>query len=624
MPKEKDYDFAGYVTKNDLLCADGVVIKQSAFQAQDGQTVPLVWEHVHDDPTNVLGHIILHTVPKGVYGYGYLNNTPEAQHAKELLEHGDISSMSIAANKIKRQGQDVVHGRIFEVSLVLAGANPGALIDQVVTHSDSGEDVDTDQVVIYTNTLLHSADDLDVEEELQHADGGNQMNNDPQAAPTKAPTAPAADNGSNSNTKTIGDVLDTLSDEQMQAVQALIGSILEDQGGDGEPEDQEDASPVQQNDEGGENMKHNVFDQNNKADDTITHSMLNEVLDAAKTNGVSLKDAMSDALEEQGTTLEHSITNIETLFPEAKNLNTTPVIYKDQNTNTETIVNGVTKSPFSRIKTQYADFTDDEARARGYIKGKEKKEQVFPVLNRETTPQTIYKKQKLDRDDITDITDFDVVAFVNTEMRAMLDQEIARAVLVGDGRPVDSDDKIDPQHIRPIISDDDLYTIKAPEAATVRDIIAVIIKSMADYQGAGSPSLFMHPVLIAEMKLLTAGDGRYLFGDIPTEQSIAARLGVKALVPTTFMPKNGYLIVNLSDYQLGATKGGQVTSFDDFDIDFNQYKYLIETRLSGALTSPKSAIYGTVAADADGNPVSGSTPIDVNVTNPDSSAAAQG
>lgn len=614
MPQEKNYDFAGYVTKNDLLCADGVVIKQSAFKEQDGQKVPLVWEHVHNDPTNVLGHMILHSVPKGVYGYGYFNDTPEAEHAKELLSHGDIGSMSIAANKIKRNGPDVIHGNIFEVSLVLAGANPGALIDQVISHSDSGDDVETGDVIVYTNTLLHSAEDDSIQEELQNDDGGSNMNNDPKDT-EDTQQAPAASDASD---KTIGDVLDTLNPEQLQAVQALIGSIVEDQQDEGSEDTDapaKDDGEVQQNDEGGETMKHNVFDQNNKKDDSVlTHSFANDILHAAINNGTSLKDTMADALAEQGETLEHSITNIETLFPEAKQLNPTPAIYKDMNTNTEAIINGVTKSPFSRIKTRYADFTEDEARARGYIKGKEKKEQIFPVLGRETTPQTIYKKQKLDRDDIVDITDFDVVAFVNSEMRMMLDQEIARAVLVGDGRSADSDDKIQETHIRPIISDDDLYTIKLPVAATVRDIIATIIKGMADYQGSGSPSLFMNPVLIAEMKLLTAPDGRYLFGDIPTEQAIAARLGVKALIPTTFMPKLGYLIVNLSDYQLGATKGGQVTSFDDFDIDFNQYKYLIETRLSGALTALKSALYGTVAGDASGNPVNDAGSINVKST----------
>ena len=615
MPKEKDYDFAGYVTKNDLLCADGVVIKQSAFTQQDGQQVPLVWEHVHDDPTNVLGHMILHSVPKGVYGYGYFNKTPEAEHAKELLSHGDIGSMSIAANKIKRNGSDVVHGNIFEVSLVLAGANPGALIDQVIEHSDKG-DVDTGNVLIYTNTLLHSAEDDAVQAEIEHDDGGSKM------AET-TPAEPATPDTTKDSEETIGAILDTLSEKQLQAVQALIGSIIEDQNKGGsddnnasEPASTETDDNVQQNDEGGETMKHNVFDQNNKQDETVlTHSFANDILHAAIKNGTSLKDTMADALAEQGETLEHSITNIETLFPEAKQLNPTPAIYKDMNTNTEKIISGVTKSPFSRIKTRYADFTEDEARARGYIKGKEKKEQIFPVLGRETTPQTIYKKQKLDRDDIVDITDFDVVSFVNSEMRMMLDQEIARAILVGDGRTADSDDKIKEDKIRPIISDDNLYTIKIAEVANVRDIIAAIIKGLADYQGSGSPSLYMNPIMIAELKLLTAPDGRYLFGDIPTEAAIAARLGVKELVPTTFMPKNGYLLVNLTDYQLGATKGGQVTSFDDFDIDFNQYKYLIETRLSGALATLKSALYGTVAVDKDGNPVNDAGAISVNNVN---------
>lgn len=585
----KDYDFAGFVTKNDIQCNDGVIIKHDAFRDQDGAVVPLVWQHDHKAASNVLGKVRLHNTSNGVYGYGSFNDSYEAANAKTAIQHGDINAMSIYANRIKRHGRDVVHGNILEVSLVLSGANPGALIDEVVAHSET----DDETAIIYPDTLIHSADD-ELDEEVKHEDGGTTVKTEPETKPDDT-TKPEEG-------KTIGDIMNTLNDEQRTAVEALVGAALEqkpDEGGSDET--------VEQNDKGGQTMKTNVFAKDEEQEDTLSHSDMNTILADAMKVG-TLKDSY----------IQHGITNIETLFPEAKQLNPTPVIYKDMNTNTEAIVNGVTKSPFSRIKTHYADFTADEARARGYIKGNEKKEQIFPVLGRETTPQTIYKKQKLDRDDIIDITDFDVVSFISSEMRMMLNQEIARAVLVGDGRAADSEDKIQETHIRPIISDDDLYTIKLPKAASVRAILATIIKGLADYQGSGSPSLYMHPTLIAELKLLTAPDGRYLFGDIPSEQAIAARLDVKALVPTTFMPKNGYLIVNLSDYQLGAAKGGQVTNFDDFDIDFNQYKYLIETRLSGALVTLKAALYGTVAEDADGNIVNdpGSISVSTGKVNP--------
>ena len=547
MPKEK-YDFAGWVTKNDTRCSDGVVIKHGAFKDNDQKTVPLVWNHNHSEPTNVLGHVMLHNDEKGVYGYGYFNETDEAKHAKELIKHGDISAMSIGANRIKKQGQNVIHGMIYEVSLVLRGANPGALIETVMAHSD--DSVETDKAIIYTGNLIHSADDIleQQEEEVQHM-----------------------------AEKTIGDILATLDEEQMSAVEALIANVIED-----------DIS--QNDDEGGEDdMKHNVFNGPVQEEGVLTHSDIQAVFDDAKKMG-SLKEAM----------LEHSITNIEYLFPDAQVVSGAPFIYKDQRTSTELIMNAIHKSPFSRVKTIIADLTAETARARGYIKGNEKLDQVFSLLTRSTDPQTIYKRQKLDRDDIVDITDFDVVGFVGKEMKMMLLEEVARAVLVGDGRNIASPDKIKADKIRPIISDNDLYTIKK-DVKTVGgkvtiDVIPAIIKALAEFEGSGTPTMYCHPALVADLRLLTAVDGRFLFGDIPTKEAIAARLGVSSIVETTFMADKTALFVNLNDYTLGSTKGGEVTNFEDFDIDFNQYKYLIETRLSGALTIPKSAIYLTVTS----------------------------
>lgn len=553
----KDYDFAGWVTKNDTLCSDGVVIKHDAFAGNDKGKVPLVWEHVHSDPTNVLGYVMLHNADKGVYGYGYFNDTDEAAHAKTLLEHGDISSMSIAANKIQKQGQDVVHGRIFEVSLVLAGANPGAMIEDVVTHGDSG---DGSEAVIYTGNLLHSADDI-IEDKKEEKEVNDEDNKN---------TEQEQEDG-----KTVEEVLKTLTPEQETAVAALLGAVS------GEDEDEDE-------DTEGEEVKHNVFESAKEEQEILTHSQQAELIADAKSLG-SLKEAY----------LEHSITNIETLFPDYQALQSEPVIYRDTNTNAEAIVNGTTKSPFSRVKTLYADFTEDEARARGYIKGREKLEQVYTIMHRTTDPQTVYKKQKLDRDDVIDIKDMDIVAFTNKEMRFMLNEEIARAILVGDGRAASDASKIQETHIRPIITDDDMYTIKKTFSSAA-DLIEVVINALAEYRGSGKPTMYIDPVLLAQFRLLKAADGRYLFGDVPSVESMAARLGVAAIVDTTFMAGKGAVLVNLRDYTVGATKGGEVTTFDDFDIDFNQYKYLIETRLSGALTMPKSAIYLTQSATTGG------------------------
>jgi HK97 family phage prohead protease len=560
---KRKYDFAGWVTKNDIKCSDGVTIKHDAFRDNDGQKVPLVWNHDYNSPNNVLGHVLLQNQEQGVYGYGFFNDTPEAENAKSLVRHGDISSMSIGARKIKRAGTDVVHGHIYEVSLVLAGANPGAMIDTVVQHSDNGDD--EERGIVYTGTLIHSADDI-LSDELEHADKEEKKvaNED----------------------KTIGDVIDTLNDEQKDAVYALLGIVA------GDSEDKEDkAESTKTDDEKGDDkvMKQNVFSKttDGKEEAVLKHS-INQILTTASKNKVS---SLKDMLAEDDT-ITHGINSIEMLFPEAAHATNgnVPILYKDTNTGYVEILSAVAKSPFSRVKTVVADLTEDEARAKGYIKGNMKKEEFFSLIKRQTTPTTVYKKQKLDRDDVIDITDFDVVAFMNVEMQMMLKEEIARAILVGDGRDFSAEDKINEQNIRPVISDHEFFTIhKAFVDADA--FIEAVITAMAEYRGSGRPNMYIDPTLLSAVKLLKATDGRFLFGDIPSDEAIANRLGLGKVVPTTFMSGKGAVIVNLRDYTLGATKGGQVTSFDDFDIDFNQYKYLIETRLSGALTLPKSAIH---------------------------------
>lgn len=599
----KSYDFSGWVTKNDIRCSDGVTIRHNAFKDQDGRKVPLVWQHgAQDDPMNIIGHVNLENRPNGVYGYGSFNDTENGRHMREALKHGDIEAMSIGANKIQKQGSNVIHGRIYEVSLVMAGANPGALIENVMVHSDGGLKVNED-VVIYTDEIIHAdvnkfgGTEMDAEqiEELLgtlNADQVSALNAYLQQSATQDdPEDPEDGEGENvehADEPTIGDILDTFTPEQMAVVEYLVGESMSDEG-----------DTINQSDTGGKNMKHNVFEnRDNKNGSTLQHSQqfYNDALIAAKESGASsMKDVLLDTLRQSDvdadeSTLVHGINNIEILFPEAHLDNPIPQIYKDTNTNAELIMAGVTKSPFARIKNRIADFTEDDARARGYIKGDEKIEQIFKVLSRETLPQTVYKKQKLDRDDLVDIVDFDVVSFINKEMRMMLYEELARAVVVGDGRQVTDRSKIKEENIRPIIKDDDFYTIKKT-SPSVADFIETVIMAKAEYKGSGNPSIFADPVLVAKLRLLKATDGRFLFGDIPTVESIAARLGVKAIVETSFLTNGDSVMVNLSDYTLGATKGGQVTTFDDFDIDFNQHKYLIETRLSGALTMPKSAIY---------------------------------
>jgi len=595
----KKYDFAGWVTKNDIRCSDGVTIKHDAFKGNDTQKVPLVWEHDHNDPSNVLGNVELENRDGGVYGYGTFNETDNAKSAKELIAHGDISAMSIAANHIKKHGNDVIHGRIYEVSLVLAGANPGAMIDTIVSHSDD----EGDQAVIYTDNLIHSASqEQDIKEE------GSSMKDD-KTKEDKETTSTDDSKDSNSG-KTVGDVLDTLTDEQMEAVQVVIGSVVDGTEGDQPAEDEPaDKSNVQHSDskKGGNNeMKKNVFDGSEETESTLTHSELNGMLKKAITsNAPSLKKLMEEEIDSDDN-LKHAdygITNIETLFPDYKNGNTTPFVLDDQNTASQEIVNSVSKSPFSRVKNVYADLNVETARARGYLKGNKKFEQVYGVLTRETTPQTVYAKQKLDRDDIVDITDFDVVSWAQANMKVKLIQELAKAIFIGDGRKVGDPDKIDESHIRPILSDDELYTMTAV-SPTIDDLFKTMLNARIDYQGSGQPSLYVHPSLLASLLLLKDTTGKFLFGDIPSVEAMAARLRVKSIVETTIMPVDKALVVNLADYQVGSTKGGEITSFDDFDIDFNQYKYLIETRLSGALKNPKSAIAITVTDQTPSTPAS--------------------
>lgn len=552
MPKSK-HDFAGWVTKNDIHCTDGVTIKQDAFKDNDGTKVPLVWNHNYTSPTNVLGHVVLQNHKQGIYGYGHFNDTEEAKSAKEMVRHGDIISMSIGARKIKRNGNDVIHGQIYEVSLVLAGANPGATIESIITHGETDEE----KGVITLDTLIHASEDVvDYEEEEMKNEAINQKD------------------------KTVGDVLGSLNEEQLAAVIMLLEG-LEDDDDDYDDDDDNDDEELE--------LKQNIFSNHLVGnEEVLTHADQEILLAAAKDGKVdSFRDYLMDYSE---SVLQHGITNIEYLFPEAHNLDNEPRAIVDNNTGFRKIIEGVRKSPFANIKTMTADLTADEARAKGYIKGSEKLEQIFPIMKRETSPTTIYKKQKLDRDDIVDITSFDVVRYINREMRYKLEEEIARAILVGDGRDIASPDKVKEDKIRPIISDADFYTIKKtyPDAA---GFVEAVIKAMAEYEGSGNPTMFIDRTLLADVKLLKGTDGRYLTGTLPTNAALAAHMDIGDIVPTTFMTGHGALAVNLADYTVGSSKGGEITSFDDFDIDFNKYTYLVETRLSGALTVPKSAIH---------------------------------
>ena len=569
------YDFSGWATKNNIRCSDGRTILKDAFKQHDGQTVPLVWNHQHNESANVLGHAVLENRDEGVYAYCTFNDTEAGKNAKLLVEHGDVTALSIYANQLKQKGSNVMHGTIREVSLVLAGANPGAFIDSVIRH---GEFCD-DEAVIYTGEELT----------LQHAD-------DPSDKADKKDKK--GDDEVDNNEKTIQDVFDTLNEEQKNVVYALIGQALEDK--------EMAQSAIEENEnnieeDGGEQeMKHNVFEgRETENNDVLSHDAIETILKDAKRYG-SLKESFLAHADDYG------IKQIDWLFPDAKNVNMPPDFIKRDDSYVQKVMRGVHHVPFSRIKSMHADITADEARAKGYMKGKRKKEEVFTLLKRTTTPTTIYKKQKLDRDDVVDITDFDVVAWLKMEMRMMLDEEIAKAILVGDGRLADSDDKINETCIRPISKDDDLYCVKAPvsvaAAATEDDIakafIKTVIKSRKEYKGSGSPTLFTTEDVITNCLLLEDKNGRVIYDTVDklatalrVKEIVAVEVmeGAKTKVETVEKPLMA-ILVNLVDYYVGADKGGAVNMFDDFDIDYNQQKYLMETRCSGALVKPYSAV----------------------------------
>ena len=551
------YDFSGWATRNDIKCSDGRTIRKNAFKDNDGQTVPLVWNHSHNDPANVLGHALLENRDQGVYAYCTFNNSELGQTAKELVEHGDVTSLSIYANKLKQNGGDVIHGAIREVSLVLAGANPGAYIDSVMVHGEESDE----EAVIFTGENIS----------LSHAE------NEPQ------PEEKIEEENTMAKEKTVQDVFNELTEEQKQVVYALIGQALED------AQDEED--------EGDYEMKQNVFDNDEmNSGNVLSHSDMMDIISDAKRYG-SMKDSFL------AHTQNYGIENVDFLFPDPENVNMPPTFIERDMGWVQKVMSGVHHTPFSRIKSMFADITADEARAKGYIKGNLKKEEVFTLLKRTTTPTTIYKKQKMDRDDVVDITDFDVIAWLKKEMRLMLDEEIARAILVGDGRLSSSDDKINETNVRPILTDEDLYTVKAnitvasnaTGSEKAKAFIDEVIRSRKDYKGSGNPTLFTTEDMVTECLLLEDSMGHKLY---KSEAELATTLRVKEIVTVEVMEgvkdKNSHdvagIIVNLADYNVGADKGGAVNMFDDFDIDYNQQKYLIETRCSGALIKPYSAI----------------------------------
>ena len=569
-----EYDFRGWATRNNIRCSDGRTILKDAFKHNDGQMVPLVWNHDHNDPLNVLGHALLENRDEGVYAYCTFNDTDAGRNAKALVEHGDVTALSIYANQLKQQGPNVLHGAIREVSLVLAGANPGAFIDSIIRHGEESDE----EAIIYTGENL-------VLEHSQHT-----IVNDKNLDAIKDNfTPPSGNKKDEKGEKTVQDVFDTLNEEQKTVVYALIGQALD---GSNQNENNEK--------EGNDNMKHNVFDQDQKEkENVLSHADMTNIISEGKRYG-SLKDSFLAHAAQYG------IDQIDFLFPDAKNVTNQPDFIKRDDSYVQKVLRGVHHTPFSRIKSTHANITADEARAKGYIKGHLKKEEVFTLLKRTTTPTTIYKKQKMDRDDIVDITDFDVVAYIKAEMRMMLDEEIARAILVGDGRSTASDDKINEQNIRPIAKDDDLYTIKATVVAAAKatedeiakTFIRTVIKTRKEYKGSGSPTLFTTEDMLTNCLLLEDNNGRIIYDSV---DKLATTLRVKEIVPVEVMEgvtrtdktktlKLMAILVNLNDYYVGADKGGAINMFDDFDIDYNQEKYLIETRISGALVKPYSAI----------------------------------
>ena len=577
-------DFSGYATKNNIRCSDGRTIMHNAFAEQDGDVVPLVWQHDHNSPDNVLGHALLENRDDGVYCYGVFNDTPTAKQARELVSHGDINSLSIYANHLSQNGGNVEHGVIREVSLVLAGANPGAMIDNVaVQHSDGNVDELDDEAVIYSGEELNHSDIFDIiqmddeyepeyEDDISHADGSDE----------------------DSDGETIQDVFNTLTDKQKNVVYALIGLAIDNATGNKENNTAEHSAFE------GDAM--NIFEKNGMAmstSDYVSHEDQEAFMTAvAKENPTSFKDFAIAHAQDYG------IKDIGILFPDAKAVENQPELYKRDTEWVSTVLSGTRHTPFSRIKTYYADLTEDTARAKGFTldrdKNNRKMDEIFKVAKRQTTPTTIYKKQKLDRDDIIDITDFSVVNFLMSEMKVMLDEEIARAVLIGDGRSASDEDHINSECIRPIVGDDEMYVIYSVATAADEDMTAFVDRvrtSKTGYLGSGTPTMFISPSKHGQLMVQRDKVGRRLYD---TDASLAAAMGVSAIVEVPLFenlvdpkkPNNNVdaLIVNLRDYTIGTDNGGAVTSFEDFDIDYNQKKYLMETRMSGALSKLKSAI----------------------------------
>ena len=573
------FDFSGWATRNDLLCGDGRTIRKNAFKDNDGQTVPLVWNHQHSNPDNVLGHALLENREDGVYAYCTFNDTEAGKNAKQLVQHGDVRSLSIYANRLKQVGGDVIHGTIRELSLVLAGANPGAFIDTVMAHGDGG---DEGVIAGYDeNIMIYHSDESEKKEENEEK---KEVADESKKPEEKKPEA---------GEKTIEEIFNSMTEEQKTVACALIGMALNKNEDSGEEDDKKNG--------GNEEMKHNLFDSDTEPTNVLSHSDMAQIFTRGKQLG-SLKDAAQEFLDNNDLAHgDYGIDQIDVLFPEAKSLNTPPEFIQREMGWVQKVMNKTHHTPFSRIKSMFADITEDEARAKGYIKGKLKKEEVFSLLKRSTTPTTVYKKQKLDRDDVVDITDFDVVAWLKHEMRTMLDEEIARAILVGDGRLASSDDKINESNIRPILNDADLFVIRWGVAAgkdsdeKAKNFIKACIKARKNYKGSGNPDLYTTEDMLTDMLLLEDSIGHKLY---KTEAELATALRVNEIITVPVMEnikdkdsKDVYgIIVNLADYNVGADKGGAVNMFDDFDIDYNQQKYLIETRCSGALVKPFSAI----------------------------------
>ncbi len=585
---KNDYDFGGWATRNNIQCSDGRTIMKNAFKQNDGQKVPLVWNHQHNDPSEVLGHALLENREDGVYAYCKFNNTESGQTAKSLVMNGDVDKLSIYANKLKSQMNNVIHGCIREVSLVLAGANPGAYIDSVIVHGEGAEA--EEEVIIYNDGEISlSEDETDISEEtpedgeIEHSDDANKEKEDS--------TKMGEDE---KKEKTVQDVIDTMNEEQKNAMYAVVGQALEDQAnGYGEEADEEDG--------GEEDMKHNVFDNDNN-DEVLQHS---EIIAEAMADGKKYGSLRESFLQHAAI---NNIENLDKLFPDATELYKEPYMIEKDNSWVAKVMNAVKHTPFSRVKTTFGRMNEETARAKGYIKGNKKANIALAVLNRVTTPTTVYIKNEIDRDDVIDITDFDVVAWQKREMRKQLDKELALAMLLGDGRDISDPNKINVQNIRPVISDDAMYTIKytvtkgkdytqegnsySDNDSRTKGIIRAAIRSRKDYKGSGTPTFFTTEDVLTDMLLIEDQNGRRIYNSI---NDLATALRCKEIVTIPEMEAEAYkdiygVIVNMADYTAGADKGGSVNMFDDFDIDYNQMKYLIETRMSGALTVPYSAI----------------------------------